>query len=151
MHRQLLRLSKTFLRHLSLQLNLPKQPTSRQSQHTKAEKIKKQSDSCSREEEILSIKSAEKDYETDIVDKQTELNDIKWSKQTNEKTFDMYKNLAADMEKLFSQGLVRESEYLNAEANKELYGFKILINDIDLIIYNNSTKLLFCRDAELQD
>lgn len=114
-------------------------------------KIKKQSDSCSREEEILSIKSAEKDYETDIVDKQTELNDIKWSKQTNEKTFDMYKNLAADMEKLFAQGLVRESEYLNAEANKELYGFKILINDIDLIIYNNSTKLLFCRDAELQD
>lgn len=63
----------------------------------------------------------------------------------------MYKNLAADMEKLFSQGLVRESEYLNAEANKELYGFKILINDIDLIIYNNSTKLLFCRDAELRD
>lgn len=114
-------------------------------------KIKKQSDSCSREEEILSIKSAEKDYDTDIVDKQTELNDIKWSKQTNEKTFDMYKNLAADMEKLFARGLVRESEYLNAEANKELYGFKILINDIDLIIYNNSTKLLFCRDAELQD
>lgn len=117
----------------------------------KTSKIQKQTNSFSAEEELIAIKSAEKDYETDIVDKQTELNDIKWSKQTNEKTFDMYKNLAADMEKLFSQGLVRESEYLNAEANKELYGFKILINDIDLIIYNNSTKLLFCRDAELQD
>ena len=117
----------------------------------KTSKIQKQTNSFSAEEELIAIKSAEKDYETDIVDKQTELNDIKWSKQTNEKTFDMYKNLAADMEKLFSQGLVRESEYLNAEANKELYGFKILINDIDLIIYNNSTKLLFCRDAELRD
>ncbi len=117
----------------------------------KTSKIKKQTNSCNNEEEILAIKSAEKDYETDIVDKQTELNDIKWSKQTNTKTFDMYKNLTDDMEKLFAQGIVRETEYLDALANKELYKFKILMNDIDLIIYNNSTKLLFCRDAEIQD
>ena len=114
-------------------------------------KIKKQTNSYNNEEELLAIKSAEKDYETDIVDKQTELNDIKWSKQTNSKTFDMYKNLADDMEKLFAQGIVRETEYLDALANKELYKFKLLINDIDLIIYNNSTKLLFCRDAEIQE
>ena len=79
------------------------------------------------------------------------MNAIKWSKQTNAKTFDMYKNLSDDMEKLFAQGIVRETEYLDALANKELYKFKLLMNDIDLIIYNNSTKLLFCRDAEIQD
>lgn len=117
----------------------------------KTAKIKNQTNSCNYEEEFLAIKSAEKDYETDIVDKQTELNDIKWSKQTNTKTFDMYKNLTDDMERLFAQGIVRETEYLDALANKELYKFKILMNDIDLIIYNNSTKLLFCRDAEIQD
>ncbi|MEE0886413.1 MAG: hypothetical protein UIB61_05875 [Treponema sp.] len=117
----------------------------------KTAKIKNQTNSYNKEEEIIAIKSAEKDYETDIVDKQTELNDIKWSKQTNAKTFDMYKNLSDDMEKLFAQGIVRETEYLDALANKELYKFKLLMNDIDLIIYNNSTKLLFCRDAEIQD
>ena len=117
----------------------------------KTAKIKNQTNSYNNEEEIIAIKSAEKDYETDIVDKQTELNDIKWSKQTNAKTFDMYKNLSDDMEKLFAQGIVRETEYLDALANKELYKFKLLMNDIDLIIYNNSTKLLFCRDAEIQD
>ncbi len=117
----------------------------------KTAKIKNKTNSYNNEEELLAIKSAEKDYETDIVDKQTELNDIKWSKQTNTKTFDMYKNLTDDMEKLFAQGIVRETEYLDALANKELYKFKLLMNDIDLIIYNNSTKLLFCRDAEIQD
>lgn len=117
----------------------------------KTSKIQKQTNSFSAEEELIAIKSAEKDYETDVVDKQTELNDIKWSKQTNSKTFELYESLAADMEKLFAQGIVRETEYLDALANKELYKFKLLINDIDLIIYNNTTKLLFCRDAEIQD
>lgn len=114
-------------------------------------KIQKQTNSFNAEEELIAIKSAEKDYETDIVDKQTELNDIKWSKQTNAKTYELYENLAADMKNLFAQGIVRETEYLDALANKELYKFKLLMNDIDLIIYNNTTKLLFCRDAEIQD
>ena len=114
-------------------------------------KIQKQTNSFNAEEELIAIKSAEKDYETDIVDKQTELNDIKWSKQTNAKTYELYENLAADMKNLFAQGIVRETEYLDALSNKELYKFKLLMNDIDLIIYNNTTKLLFCRDAEIQD
>lgn len=112
-------------------------------------KIKKQTDSMNEEQELIAIQSAENDYDTDIVDKQTELDDIKWSKETNLKTYEMYVNLADDMQHLLKQGIVKETEYLDAFANKELYRFKLLINDIDIIIYNNEAKLLFCRDDEL--
>lgn len=113
--------------------------------------LKKETDSYNIEEEIISIKAAEDDYNTDVVDKQSELNDIKWSKQTITETYELYVKLEKDMDSLLRQGLVKETEYLNAYANKKMYQIKLIMNDLDLIIYNNSTKLLFCRDAELQD
>lgn len=112
-------------------------------------KIKTQTNSINEDQELIAIQSAEQDYDTDIVDKQSELSDIQWSKETNLKTYEMYVALADDMQNLLKQGIVKETEYLDAFANKELYRFKLLINDIDIIIYNNETKLLFCRDNEL--
>lgn len=114
-------------------------------------KIDKKTDSYNNEQELIAINSAQNDYDTDVIDKQTELNDIIWSKEQNKKTYDLYSTLTDDMKNLFSEGIVRESEYLNAFSNKELYRFKLIINDIDLIIYNNSTKLLFCRDSEINE
>lgn len=113
--------------------------------------LKAQTDSYNRDEEIIAIKAAEDDYNTDFVDKQSELNDIKWAKQTNSETYDLYIKLEKDMGDLLKQGLVKETEYLNASVNKRMYQIKLMINDLDLIIYNNSTKLLFCRDEEIQD
>ncbi len=114
-------------------------------------KIKKQTNLINEDQELIAIQSAEQDYDTDIVDKQTELSDIQWSKETNSKTYDMYVTLTEDMQNLLKQGIVKETEYLDAFANKELYRFKLIINDIDVIIYNDETKLLFCRDDELQE
>ena len=99
---------------------------------------------------MLSIQAAEEDYNTAIVDKQTELQSIEWAKETNLETFDMWSNLEKDEKRWFDEGIVKESEYLNAFANRELYRIKLLINKNDLIIYNNSTKLLFCRDEEFK-
>ena len=113
--------------------------------------IKRKTNECNEEEELIAIKSAEDSYETDVVDKQSELNDIKWSKETYGKTFEMYQTLEKDMKALYSQGLIKETEYLDAFANRELYQYKIIMNKIDFIIYNNSTKLLFCQDSELKD
>ena len=100
------------------------------------------------EQEMIAIQSAEEDYETNVVDKQTELESILWSKKTNSETFALWEELENDEKKWFDAGIVKESEYLNAFANKELYRLKMLINNIELIIYNASTKLLFCRDYE---
>ena len=85
----------------------------------------------SEEQDLIAIQSAEEDYDTSVVDQQQSLSDIIWSRQTNAETYET------------------ESESLNAFANREQYRLQLLINDIDLIIYNNTTKLLFCRDEEI--
>lgn len=102
------------------------------------------------EQELIDIQSACEDYQTILVDQENSLRDINWSKISNTETFDMYSNLEADFSKHFKAGLITESQYLSAFSNKELYRIKLLIDDIDLIIYNNTTKLLFCRDNEIQ-
>lgn len=84
-----------------------------------------------------------------MVDQQQSLSDIIWSRQTNAETYEMYVRLEKDMAEYLKAGIITESEYLNAFANREQYRLQLLINDIDLIIYNNTTKLLFCRDEEI--
>ena len=103
----------------------------------------------SEEQDLIAIQSAEEDYDTSVVDQQQFLSDIIWSRQTNAETYEMYVRLEKDMAEYLKAGIITESEYLNAFANREQYRLQLLINDIDLIIYNNTTKLLFCRDEEI--
>lgn len=111
----------------------------------KQKRTKKQQDWTS-EQELIDIKKANDDYDTDVVERKQALIDIKWSKKTNAESFDMYDSLEKDMLVNFNEGIVTESEYLSSLTNKENYRIKLLIDNIDLIIYNNETKLLFCRD-----
>lgn len=104
----------------------------------------------SQQQELIAIQSAADAYDTSIVDQTQSLNDIRWAKETNRQTYDMYVQLEKDMASYLKDGIITESEYLTSFANKELYRIRLLINDIDLIIYNNTTKLLFCRDDEIQ-
>jgi hypothetical protein len=60
----------------------------------------------------------------------------------------MYSELEADLGKWYKAGITKESEYLSAKTNKEKYKINLLINDIDLIIYNIETNLLFNRDEK---
>ena len=103
----------------------------------------------SEEQDLIAIQSAEEDYDTSVVDQQQSLSDIIWSRQTNAETYEMYVRLEKDMAEYLKAGIITESEYLNAFANREQYRLQLLINDIDLIIYNNTTKLLYCRDEEI--
>lgn len=111
-------------------------------------KITLASNELTEEQELIDIQSAEESYETALVDKKTELDSIMWTKKTYKETFDLWNQLENDEKKWFREGIVKESEYLNASANRELYRLKLMINQIDLIIYNAETKLLFCRDYE---
>ena len=83
-----------------------------------------------------------------MVDAQTQLSDILWSMQVNEESYQLYKTLAQDTETWFKQGIVSESELQSALTNCENYRLKCLMSQIDIIIYNNETELLFCRDGE---
>lgn len=113
-------------------------------------KIKKETNKLDEDEELLEIVSAENDYDDDIVDKQTELADINWSKETDAETYEMYVDLERDLKNYLASGIITESEYLSSFANKELYRIKLIMDDINLIVYNNELKLLFCRDDELE-
>ena len=111
--------------------------------------IEDKQDEIAAQQEQIDILAAEKDYQTDVIDRQTQLEDILWKKETNKQSLEMYTSLAKDEERYYKQGYVSKSEYNNALTNKENYEIQCLINDIELLIYNGETKLLFCRDEEL--
>lgn len=100
--------------------------------------------------EQIAVNSAENDYETDVLDRVSSYNDIIWSQESYAEEYDMYTALEADMARWLSQGLVTESDYRDAAGNKEKARLNIMINAVDLLIYNNETKLLFHDDADLQ-
>ncbi len=112
-------------------------------------RITKKKDAYSEEEELIAIQDAEDSYDTSVVDQNQSLSDIVWSKNSNSEFYNMYVELEKDMAEYLKAGVITESEYLNSYANKEQYRINLLINDIDLILYNNTTKLLFCRDEEI--
>lgn len=53
-----------------------------------------------------------------MVDQQQSLSDIIWSRQTNAETYEMYVRLEKDMAEYLKAGIITESEYLNAFANR---------------------------------
>ena len=101
-------------------------------------------------QEELAVQSAEISYDTAVISQQSELNDIEWNRSTNAEALELYTDLEADTLKWFKQGIVNESEYKTAAVNKENYRIQCIVNDIELIIYNDETTLLFCRDQELK-
>ncbi len=111
-------------------------------------KIEKQQDKIDEQTEKIALKAAFDDYETDVLDRVSTLNDIKWSKNSYSEQYDMYTQLAADMEKWFKEGSVTESDFNDAVNNREKARFNLMINAIELLIYNNEVKLLFVNDAE---
>lgn len=116
-------------------------------QHSITSKVNK----LSEEQENISIRSAENEYDTSVVTQQSSLEDILWSTETNSESYKMYTELEKDMAAYFERGIITESEYLSAKANKENYRLQCLIDTLNLIIYNDETQLLFCRDSELSE
>ena len=101
-------------------------------------------------QEDIAIKEAEQNYLTSVISQKSELTDLLWEKSENLESFDMYTQLEKDMATYFAKGLISESEYKSAQVNRGNYRIQLLINNLDLIIYNNETKMLFTRDEELQ-
>ena len=60
----------------------------------------------------------------------------------------MYTKLESDMAKWLEQGIVTENDYLDAKCSREKARLNIIINAIDLIIYNDEVKLLFHAEAD---
>lgn len=112
--------------------------------------VQKKSDSVDESLEFVAIESARKKYKTSVVAQQSSLEELMWAANTNAESFETYSQLESDTASWYQRGIITESEYRSAQVNKENYRIKILINALDLIIYNNKTMVLFNRDEELK-
>lgn len=110
-------------------------------------KIDSQTDELTEQQELLAIQTAQTNYETAIVKSNQSLEKILWEKQTNEQNFEMYKKLATDLEEYYKQGFIQESEYLSAKTNMQLYSVKILMNQLEILIYNDDVQLMFVPEV----
>ncbi len=100
--------------------------------------------------ENVNIKGAKNDYETDIEAKITSISDLQWKKQSYQEEKSMYEKLESDMAKWYKQGIVTENDYLDAKDNADKAQINLLINAIDVILFNDETRLLFHTDEGLQ-
>lgn len=99
--------------------------------------IKNKQDDLTEQQELLDIKIAENNYDNFVLSSKQTLDQLLWRIETTKKNYEMYQDLKEDMKVWYEQGVVSESEYLNAITNANMYKVKMAINDIDLIIYNN--------------
>ena len=83
------------------------------------------------------------------MEKRESLENLLWSKKGNEESYELYKSLEADTLKWYKAGIVTEGEYRSAETSRKNYEVQMIINDLELLIYNAEVKLLFVRDDEL--
>ena len=97
--------------------------------------------------EDITIASAQDNYTTAVVSQQTTLGDLIWSKQSDAEEYETYSQLEKDMTIWYKQGVVSESDYRAAQVNKEKARITCLVNAVEFIIYNDTTKLLFHTDA----
>lgn len=113
-------------------------------------KISKEQEAVAANKEKIQITSSKTDYVTTVISQRTTLSDLKWNKEKNKEIFDMYDTLEKDSAVNLEKGYITESEYNSVKANKENYRIQCLIDDIEFILYNNTTKLYFTRDEELK-
>ena len=99
--------------------------------------------------EDISISSAKDSYYTDVVTQQTSLSDLIWSRQSDKEEYETYSQLEKDTASWYKAGIVTESDYRSAVVNSEKARITCLVNDVEFIIYNNTTKLLFCDDENI--
>lgn len=102
-------------------------------------------------QEDIEVQKARSAYESAVVNQQTNLADIEWNRKSNKESYEMYASLASDLLSWYRRGIIAESEYRSAYVNEENYRVQMIINDIELIIYNDETGLLFCRDEGVKN
>lgn len=110
--------------------------------------LDKKSDELTEQQELLAIQTAQSNYEAAIVKSMQQLEQIKWETQTNEQNYEMYKKLATDLEAWYKQGFITESEYLSAKTNMQLYNVKKLVNQLEILIYNDDVQQMFVSEAK---
>ncbi|MCR4742996.1 MAG: hypothetical protein K5866_09035 [Treponema sp.] len=108
--------------------------------------ISDKSNKLTDEAELLAIEDARKNYEKVKTQKEGELEEILWNKESYQESYQMYESLSNQLKEAFDAGLIAESQYLSALSQVKSYKVNLLTNKIDLIIYNNELLTLFVNE-----
>lgn len=114
-------------------------------------KISRAQDSLTEQLEQIAVKSAKNNYDTAVLDSQTSLSDIQWSLKSYGDEFELYNKLESDMAVWLKDGVVTQSDYNDARDNRDKARLNKLISAVELLIYNDETKLLFHTDTGIAD
>lgn len=106
-------------------------------------KVTKKKNAVSDEIELLAIETSRKNLGTTILASKQTLSDIRWKKESNRQNYEMYDKLEKELAVWYEQGLIAESEYLSAKTNAQKYKLSLVINDIEMIIYNDDVSVMF--------
>ncbi len=113
--------------------------------------IKEKQKKIDAELEEIAVKDAMDAFDEEVLNKVSELHDIRWAQKSYSEEYQMYTDLERDMEKWLKDGIVTESDWLDAKNNREKAHYNLMINSIDQIIYNNEVKLMFTDRENKKD
>ena len=99
--------------------------------------------SVAEEKELTSIRMAHQNYLNDVILQKSTLVDLLWSRDTNLESLDLYTKLETDQRSFYEKGYITESEYRSVQVNLENTRIQTVIDKVNIILYNNQTKLLF--------
>ncbi|MDR1253224.1 MAG: hypothetical protein LBK62_13855 [Treponema sp.] len=94
-------------------------------------------------EEREAITDAEKKYRDLIVEYERRLGDLEWQKGTYREEEELYRVNQEEQKRWFDQGIIRETDYLNAQTEHLLAVNRVLSARIDRRLYNLELKALF--------
>lgn len=105
--------------------------------------ITKQKNELSKEQELIDIKNAEREYDTAVIDFEQTASNLNWEKQTVNQNLKIYQKNEEDLFKYFKMGIITESEWLTAKNTRQLYEIKSILNKLEYILYNNNVMSQF--------
>jgi len=95
------------------------------------------------ESETLAVETAERGWEDTVYTTRREREDLIWERGQLEEQYELYRQLAGDMQRAYEQGIVSESEWRKALTNKESAALKLLAKDIEIRTHLIESALYF--------
>ena len=91
----------------------------------------------------LKIQEAEESYSQAMEETLLTWEDLLWSRQVAKEERELYQQLAQDTTSLFNQGMTTETEFKQANTNRDRAQIQCEIADLELIIHYIATRQLF--------
>lgn len=109
----------------------------------KTQSIQKQQRQLNLELAQLKIQEAEENYRQTMEESLLTWEDLIWNRQVALEELELYQQLAQDTSTLFNQGMTTETEFNQANTNRDRAQIQCEIADLELIIHYISTRQLF--------